>query len=747
MEQPITDRADAVAAHRLALLTAGLALQDTSLPGVAIVQRAVTALAQQCAGIAWFRSDTDSHEPVTAIATTFTAEQRHYFTPRELAEFFVRTSALGATVVPPVPIDGDIGGGTTLAASGLRAWFRIPLTGRKGALGTLLVASALPRDDTTRANLRDFGQQLAFALDSARLAAQETRRDRAIDLLLGVETHLGTYHDDIDLLTMAFTALIERIGRTLHSSTALFLVGRDDPSLALAAFYYPDIAERENRRAQIIENLPRLGVGIIGTVALDAAARLFPDLRHDRVGIVDADATFEATSWLCVPLREGSRTLGVITLGRTIDQPLDEGDLTLLNLIAGRCTATLAQASWAQLATTCRALLSETSEPAFILNSGGNIISANTALATVLGYTTAQVRERHIGDILAPEQRTDILERLAKQLLSHHAGDKAAWTLLHANGERGLFEIRTQPFRQLGQPVEIYCIGHDRTAQQQEQRALERRDADLATLHLAGLVLTDAIEPTEIGHAFLGALRTASPCDEVTLYASEAGVMTPELTLHQTQVGTVPAPPFPHGHSLIEWGVTHAQSILLNDASHDPGFAALAPEQGRHLLIVPLLAGGQVRGSVILRRKPGEPFTFDDLRLVESLAAQVALTLHNAHLNAESSGATTDLRTVLENIQQGVVMTDPAGRIRFANQWVGTMIGTDIHANIGAHLLDLDERTLIPLVRDPKGLLTHLTWLNDHPEEAAIDEIALIRTSGRIFERYTGRCATPITAR
>ena len=743
MEKPGTDHADTATSRRIALLSAGITLQHSSLPGTTIVSRALAALAEQCAGIAWFRSAAAPCEITTAITPHVTEAQRQHFTPHSLGAFLAQDGLSDAPRGSSEPGDGEIAADTALASGGLRSWFRIPLAGRKEAHGTLLVASALPRDEAIRASLRDFGRQAAFALDAARLAAQELRRDRAANLLVEIETHLGKGHDDIDLLTMAFNTLIERIGHTLQSSAALYLAGRDEPTLSLVAFYSPDIAERERRRAQIIGNLPRLGVGSIGAVAVDGVARLFPDLRHDRVGIADTDATCEATSWLCVPLREGPRILGVITLGRMSECALDADDLTLLTLIAGRCAATLAQASWAQLATTYRALLAETSEPAFILNSGGNIIAANAALAGRLGYTIAQLRERHIGDILAPEQRADILEHLARQMLSHHAGDKAVWTLLQADGRRGIFEIRTQPCRHVGQSVEIHCLGHDLTAQQQEQRALERQGADLATLHLAGLVLTDALEPTEIGHAFLGALRTAIACDEVTLYASEAGKMTPELTLQQRQAGTVPAPRFPHGHPLIEWSVSHAQSILLNDAPHDPAFLALAIEQDRHLLIVPLLAGGQVRGSVIVRRKLGEPFTLDDLRLVESLAAQVALTLHNARLNAENSGATTDLRTVLENIQQGVIMTDPGGRIRFANQRVGTMIGTDIHAHIGAHLLDLDERTLIPLVRDPKGLLTQLTWLDDNPQEAATDEITLVRTSGRIFERYTGPMRHP----
>ncbi len=76
MEQPSTDHADAAAMRRLALLTAGLTLQDMCLPGTAIVQRALTALAQQCMGVAWFRPPTASHEVVCAIAPTFTDPPR-----------------------------------------------------------------------------------------------------------------------------------------------------------------------------------------------------------------------------------------------------------------------------------------------------------------------------------------------------------------------------------------------------------------------------------------------------------------------------------------------------------------------------------------------------------------------------------------------------------------------------------------------------------------------------------------------
>ncbi|CAA9579563.1 MAG: hypothetical protein AVDCRST_MAG18-2949 [uncultured Thermomicrobiales bacterium] len=139
----------------------------------------------------------------------------------------------------------------------------------------------------------------------------------------------------------------------------------------------------------------------------------------------------------------------------------------------------------------------------------------------------------------------------------------------------------------------------------------------------------------------------------------------------------------------------------------------------------------------------GEPFTLNDLRLVESIATPAALTLQNARLHAETSGATTDLRAVLESIQQGILMTDRVGHVRFANQRFGELFGVDVRAIIGWHDLDVAERLLVQQARDPKGLLARLTWLNENISENSTDEVALSRASGRILERYTGPMRNP----
>ncbi|HEY8599508.1 MAG TPA: ATP-binding protein [Thermomicrobiales bacterium] len=415
-------------------------------------------------------------------------------------------------------------------------------------------------------------------------------------------------------------------------------------------------------------------------------------------------------------------------------------ELQLCASIGTRIAATLAEVALRQRAITTDDLLDDSPDPAFTLSIGGQILSANAALCELLGYSAAQLRERHVGDLLASEERDATLELLASVIISGAPVAPHEWTFVRATGERRIIEVRGKVLTELGQPIEIHCAGRDLTARHEDQRALARQGTELATLHIAGLTLADTVEPAEIRQALLGAIRAAISCEDVTIYSLQAGLMQPELSL---QWGTAAPPEFPHGHELIDESVLHGQSVLLNDAPSDPEFVTLHDQVPLHLLIVPLMAGGQTRGCVVLRRLTGSPYTLGDLRLVESIATPAALTLQNASLHAETSGMTSDLRAVLESIQQGILMTDRAGHVRFANRRLGEMLGVDVRTIIGWHDLDIAERLLAQQARDPKGLLARLTWLNEHFEETSIDEVALSRATGRILERYTGPMRDP----
>ena len=571
--------------------------------------------------------------------------------------------------------------------------------------------------------------------DHAPRNAGADQHGRALALLLATEQMFARRLDDADLLLTTLADLVGQIGLTLDGSCALFLVEDGEAPLRLIDLYRADPAERERQRIALQANPPRLDTGTLAEIARSGAGQI-----GLRIATGTATLTSAAETALAVSLHHDGRSYGLLILWRAAASPPGADELRLCEAIGRRIAVALAEAGLAQSAQTARDLLTGSPDPAFRLSIGGRILDANAAFCRLLGFTPGQLAERHIGDLMAPEERDSLLELLASTTITGPPLMPRDWTLVRATGERRVIEIRGRALSNLGQPIEIHCAGRDLTARREDQRALARQGTELATLHIAGLALADALEPGEIRQALLSALRAALPCDDVTIYALDRGAMQPEMAL-QTDGGT--PPDFPHGHRLIDESVGHGQSVLLNDAPSEPEFAAGTTVSPLHLLIAPLLASGRVSGCIVLRRMRGDPFTLNDLRLVESIAIPAALTLQNARLYAERSGTATDLRTVLESVQQGILLTDRAGRVRFANRRFGELFGIDVRTIIGWHDLDIAQRLLAPRAREPKTLLARLAWLDEHPEERSTDEVALSRATGQILERYTGPMRDP----
>jgi signal transduction histidine kinase len=84
-------------------------------------------------------------------------------------------------------------------------------------------------------------------------------------------------------------------------------------------------------------------------------------------------------------------------------------------------------------------------------------------------------------------------------------------------------------------------------------------------------------------------------------------------------------------------------------------------------LIVPLRAQGQVIGTLNFFSDRPDHYSFNDLRVTSSLAAQTAMAVQNTRLFREIAEARDLLHTTLEAIGDGVVMLDGSARIRVIN--------------------------------------------------------------------------------
>jgi diguanylate cyclase (GGDEF)-like protein/excisionase family DNA binding protein len=177
-----------------------------------------------------------------------------------------------------------------------------------------------------------------------------------------------------------------------------------------------------------------------------------------------------------------------------------------------------------------------------------------------------------------------------------------------------------------------------------QRRLLEINERLLATLDQAGVLETIA-----------DGLKDVVVYDNLSIYRAdhELRVMQPVLTRehHAEEVGRYV---IPFGRGLMGWAIEHMQPILANDALSDPRSLQIpgTPEDPEAVVVVPLIADGEVLGALNVSRVGGPEvyFSASDFELVQLFAAQASIALRNADTHhAVSKLADTDALTGFGN--------------------------------------------------------------------------------------------------
>ncbi|HYN65206.1 MAG TPA: GAF domain-containing protein, partial [Candidatus Limnocylindrales bacterium] len=179
---------------------------------------------------------------------------------------------------------------------------------------------------------------------------------------------------------------------------------------------------------------------------------------------------------------------------------------------------------------------------------------------------------------------------------------------------------------------------------QSQRRLLEINERLLSSLDRA-----DVLETIADG------LRAVVHYDNLSIYGIDDAdrVLVPVLT-RERHAAEVERYIVPFGQGLMGWAVEHGESILAHDALNDlrsvqiPG----TPADPEALIVVPLVADGDVIGCMNISRVGGQEVHFSDadFELVKLFAGQASIALRNADAHqAVTARAETDALTGLGN--------------------------------------------------------------------------------------------------
>ena len=129
-----------------------------------------------------------------------------------------------------------------------------------------------------------------------------------------------------------------------------------------------------------------------------------------------------------------------------------------------------------------------------------------------------------------------------------------------------------------------------------------------------------------------------------------------------------------NGNPSIEQIIRTHKPLVSEDAQHDPLLEPawdLFRERGTvSLMIVPLMVGESVIGTIGLDSTERRDFTDVEIEVAETIAGQASLAVEKARLYDETLGLTIFNQAVVESIQQGIVVLDRDLTIRRVNRYM-----------------------------------------------------------------------------
>ena len=175
------------------------------------------------------------------------------------------------------------------------------------------------------------------------------------------------------------------------------------------------------------------------------------------------------------------------------------------------------------------------------------------------------------------------------------------------------------------------------------------------------------------------------PNDGLTFYEADVSArsLSPVFAIGTDAEAVLADEPFPFGAGITGWAAEHCEPVLANNAHLDPRVrwvegTEVAPES---VIVVPLVARGQLKGTLNIYRDGLRTFSEDEYALAKRYADAAALAIDNAHIRASLEyQAQTDSLTGLWNHRAF------HERLRHA-----VLRASALHDQVGLVILDLDD--------------------------------------------------------
>jgi PAS domain S-box-containing protein len=247
-----------------------------------------------------------------------------------------------------------------------------------------------------------------------------------------------------------------------------------------------------------------------------------------------------------------------------------------------------------------------------------------------------------------------------------------------------------------GHMIGTFGVSRDITERKRAEEEIHRRNRELGVLNQIIAASATSAEPEailevacrELAEAFGMPQATAALLNEkkteAVVVAEHFSAASEQRVTQEPLTAVGQAIPV-EGNPVFQYLLSRQRSLMVDDAQNDPRLAPihdLMRQRGTvSLLILPLIIGSEVVGSLGLEATEPRHFSAEDVNLAWSVADQVAGALARARL------ARTHQRliTAIEQAAESVVITDTGGTILYVNPAFERVSGYSRAEAVGQH--------------------------------------------------------------
>ncbi len=284
-----------------------------------------------------------------------------------------------------------------------------------------------------------------------------------------------------------------------------------------------------------------------------------------------------------------------------------------------------------------RSLVENINEVIFTVDMEGKFTYMSPVIERYTGFSPEAVIGKHFDRIVYPDD-LPIVEAGVQKSLTHQS-QIMEFRIFERNRNIRYMRAYTRPILQDEQIVGLQGVATDVTDRRRVEEALERRASQLTLLNYIGEQIAAIIELKNV-------LDNATRLIQKHFGFYHVAIFTPNFERGELQMRSASgafSDLFPEDHHLkfgqgvVGWTAMNKTTLLANDVRIEPRYTNFYPDkiQTRAELAVPILVGEKMAGVLDLQSPLINAFDDNDVRVMETIADQIAIAMENARLYEE----------------------------------------------------------------------------------------------------------------